>query len=39
MFTGRFNPILSLLDGDLRLKGDWALFLRFGSLFSVTAHN
>jgi hypothetical protein len=39
MFTGRFNPIISLLDGDLRLKGDWPLFLRFGTLFSVTAHN
>ncbi len=39
MFTGRFNPIISLLDGDLRLKGDWPLFLRFGSLFSVTAHH
>ena len=39
MFTGRFNPIISLLDGDLRLKGDWLLFLRFGSLFSVTARN
>ena len=39
MFTGRFNPIISLLNGDLRLKGDWPLFLRFGSLFSVTAHN
>ena len=39
MFTGRFNPIISLLDGDLRLKGDLPLFLRFGSLFSVTAHH
>lgn len=37
MFTGRFNPILSSLNGDLRLKGDWRLFPRIGSLFSVDA--
>jgi hypothetical protein len=37
MFTGRFNPILSILNGELRLKGDWRLFPRIGSLFSVDA--
>jgi hypothetical protein len=37
MFTGRFNPLVSILNGDLRLKGDWRLFPRMGSLFSVDA--
>jgi hypothetical protein len=38
MFTGRFNLPLSLLTGQIRLRGDLRLFTRFGSLFSVDAH-
>ena len=37
MFTGRFNLPLALLTGQLKLRGDVRLFLRFGSLFSVDA--
>jgi hypothetical protein len=37
MFTGRFNPLVSLLNGDLRLRGDFWLFPRLGSLFSIDA--
>lgn len=37
MFTGRMNLPVVLLTRRLRLSGDWRLFLRFGSLFSVDA--
>jgi hypothetical protein len=37
MFTGRFNLPLSLITGQLKLRGDLRLFPRFGSLFSVDA--
>jgi hypothetical protein len=39
MFTGRFNLPLALLTGQLKLRGDLRLFLRFGSLFSVDARS
>jgi hypothetical protein len=39
LFTGRFNPLVGLLKGELRLKGNLPLFLRFGSLFSVDARS
>jgi hypothetical protein len=39
MFTGRFNLPLSLLTGQIRLRGDLRLFTRFGSLFSVDARS
>jgi hypothetical protein len=37
MFTGRINLPLALLTGQLKLRGNLRLFLRFGSLFSVDA--
>ena len=37
MFTKRFNLPLSVLTGQIRLRGDLRLFTRFGSLFSVDA--
>jgi hypothetical protein len=37
MFTVRLNLPLVLLTGQLKLRGDLRLFLRFGSLFSVDA--
>lgn len=37
MFTGRLNLPLVLLTGQMRLHGNWRLFPRFGSLFSVDA--
>ncbi len=39
MFTGRFNPLVSILKGELRLSGDLRIFPRFGTLFSVDARN
>ena len=39
MMTGRFNPLLSLLTGQLKLRGNLRLFSRFGSLFSVDARS
>jgi hypothetical protein len=39
MFTGRFNPPLGLLTGQLKLHGNLRLFLRMGSLFSVDARS
>ncbi len=38
MFTVRLNPLVALLTGRLRLRGDYRLFLRMGKLFSVDAH-
>jgi hypothetical protein len=37
MMTVRFNPLIGLLTGQLKLHGDLRLFPRFGSLFSVDA--
>lgn len=37
MFTVRFSLPLALLTGQMKLRGDWRLFPRFGSLFSVDA--
>lgn len=37
MFTGRMNLPVVFLTRRLRLSGNWRLFLRFGSLFSVDA--
>lgn len=37
MLTGRFHPIIGLLTGQMRLRGDLRLFLRMGKLFSVDA--
>ena len=39
MFTGRFNPPIALLTGQLRLHGNLRLFPRMGSLFSVDARS
>jgi hypothetical protein len=37
MFTGRFNPAVALLTGQLKLRGDLRFFPRMGTLFSVDA--
>lgn len=37
VLTGRINLPAALLRGQLKLRGDLRLFLRFGSLFSVDA--
>ena len=37
MFTGRFNPLVGLATGELRLAGRLRLFPRMASLFSVDA--
>jgi SCP-2 sterol transfer family len=37
LMTVRFNPLIGLLTGQLKLHGDLRLFPRFGSLFSVDA--
>ena len=39
MFTGRLNLPLVLLTGQLKLRGNLRVFLRFGSLFSVDARS
>jgi hypothetical protein len=37
MLTGRFNPLVGLISGEMRLWGDLRLFLRMSKLFSVDA--
>ncbi len=37
MLTGRFNPLIGLMSGNMRLRGDLRLFLRMNTLFSVDA--
>lgn len=37
MLTGRFNLLLGLISGRMRLRGDLRLFLRMSKLFSVDA--
>lgn len=37
MFTGRFNLLVALLTGQMKLSGDLRLFPRMNSLFSVDA--
>ena len=37
MLTGRFNPVLALIRGSLKLRGDLRLFLRMSKLFSTDA--
>lgn len=37
MLTGRFNPLMGLIRGQMRLRGDLRLFLRMGKLLSVDA--
>ena len=37
MFTGRLNPPVALLTGQMKLRGDLRLFLRMNTLFSVDA--
>lgn len=38
MFTNRMNLPVFLLTGRMKLRGDLRLFTRFGTLFSVDAH-
>lgn len=37
MLTGRFNLVLALTGGSLKLRGDLRLFLRMSKLFSTDA--
>lgn len=37
MLTGRFNPLVGLIAGQMRQRGDLRLFLRMSKLFSVDA--
>jgi hypothetical protein len=37
MLTGRFNLLIGLISGAMKLRGDLRLFLRMGDLFSIDA--
>ena len=37
MLTGRFNLLIGLIGGAMKLRGDLRLFLRMGDLFSIDA--